>query len=110
NNSELYEELSELIQNFGEMNTKNLESIVVLSSKQENFSLSKRNLNKIVDKIYEFIFKIKNKIFKWELEKQRVIEHFNNYNINSHEIYNWLLNNQSSSNSIFLLGYFNFYS
>ncbi|PKY62436.1 kinase-like protein, partial [Rhizophagus irregularis] len=37
-----------------------------------------------------------------------VIEYFNDHNINSQGFYNWLLNNQNNSNSIFILGYFNY--
>jgi TPR repeat protein len=37
-----------------------------------------------------------------------LLDYLNNYNINSKEIYNWLLDNQNASNFIFLLGFFNY--
>ncbi|PKK64147.1 kinase-like protein [Rhizophagus irregularis] len=37
----------------------------------------------------------------------QVIEYLHNFNTNPEEICNWLSNNQNSSNSIFLFGYFN---
>src|SRR5436309_1232088 len=36
-----------------------------------------------------------------------ISNYFNNYNITTQQIYNWLLNNQNNSFSIFLLGIFN---
>src|SRR5581483_11849383 len=63
----------------------------------------------VVDEINAIIFRLFNKGVENNLIKQQVIEDFNNHNIKPQEIYNWLLNNQNSSNSIFLLGYFNYY-
>src|SRR6201999_133741 len=40
-------------------------------------------------------------------KKHEVINYLNNHNINTQEIYAWLLNDQNDSNSIFLLGVFN---
>jgi hypothetical protein len=37
-----------------------------------------------------------------------IFYYFNNNNIKSQEIYNWLINNRNDLNFIFLLGYFNF--
>jgi TPR repeat protein len=63
----------------------------------------------IVDEINDLIFKLNNKGTEWELEEQQVIKYFKDNNLNSQKIYYWLLNNQTSSNSIFILGYFNFF-
>ncbi|GBC22514.2 kinase-like domain-containing protein [Rhizophagus irregularis DAOM 181602=DAOM 197198] len=94
--------------NFNKINTKEINSIAAVPSKQENLSTEK-DFNIEIDKINEFISKILNKGLELKLVKQQVIKYFNDYDINSREIYNWLLNNQITSNSIFILGFFNFY-
>ncbi|GET04746.1 kinase-like domain-containing protein [Rhizophagus clarus] len=101
NNSELQGKSSQLIQKFDKMSTKKIDSMAI-SSKQEN--LSTDNFNMIIDEINDFIHKLKNKGIGWKLEKQKVIEYFNDHKINLQESYHWLLNNQISSNSIFILG------
>jgi hypothetical protein len=57
----------------------------------------------------DFILELSNKGVKLGSVKQKVIEYFNDNDINSQEIYNWLLNNHNSLNSIFFLGYFNYF-
>ncbi|RGB34719.1 hypothetical protein C1646_140184 [Rhizophagus diaphanus] len=105
NNSESQGDLSQLIQDFNKMNSKEIDSMVGLS-KQENLTTEK-DFNRIVDEINDFIYKVSSKGIEWILIKEQVIEHLNNFNTNPEEIYNWLSNNQNSSNSIFLFGYFN---
>ncbi|POG66384.1 kinase-like domain-containing protein [Rhizophagus irregularis DAOM 181602=DAOM 197198] len=60
----------------------------------------------IVDEIVDLIFREVN---RKDESKQHVLDYLNNHNINSKEIYNRLSFNQTNSNSIFLLGYFNYY-
>ena len=57
-----------------------------------------------VHKMVTFIFEENNK----GKDPTLYIDYFNNNNINLQEVYNWLLNSQNNSDSIFLLGYFNY--
>ncbi|EXX62365.1 Skt5p [Rhizophagus irregularis DAOM 197198w] len=106
NNLESQGELSQLIQNFNKTDTKEIDNIIA-SNKQEKYSTEK-DFSIIVDKINDLIYKSYDKGTEGELAKEQVIEYLDNYNTNSQEIHNWLPNNQNNSNSIFLLGYFNF--
>ena len=64
----------------------------------ENNDISfENNFNLIVDKIIHFH------------HKKQVLDYFNDNNINLQEFYNWLLNNQNNSNSIVVLGDFNYW-
>ncbi|PKK69856.1 kinase-like protein [Rhizophagus irregularis] len=105
----LHGELFQTIQDFTNMNTNEMDNITLINTKQinENFP-SEKNLGIIIIGIVDLIFKKVNK--RTKKVKQRVLDYLNNYNIKSKEIYNWLLNNQNTSESIFLLGYFNYYS
>jgi TPR repeat protein len=94
-----------MIQNFTNMNTNELGNTKsIIKQINENIS-SEKNSSIIVNEIVYFIFKEAN---KGNLEKRCVFDYLYNHNINSKEIYNLLLNNQNTSNFIFLLGYFNY--
>ncbi|PKK65620.1 kinase-like protein [Rhizophagus irregularis] len=98
-------ELSELMENFDNIDSKEINTIK---------SSSEKVYNGLVTEINDFIFKLLNKGIVSKLVKQQTISFFNNHNINSKEIYNWLLSNnnntsnQNDSNSLFLFGYFNY--
>ncbi|UZO03972.1 uncharacterized protein OCT59_024371 [Rhizophagus irregularis] len=103
NNSGPHGELSQLMQNFGNMNSKEINTIEVPSFEEV--------YNEIITEINDFIFKLLNRGIVSKLVRQKTISFFNNHNINSQEIYNWLLtlnDNQNNSNSIFLFGFFNY--
>ncbi|GET03213.1 kinase-like domain-containing protein [Rhizophagus clarus] len=88
--------------------TKEVDSMVI--SRQKNPSIEK-DFNIIVDEIVnDFIYKaVTNETFEYKLLKQEINEYFSVYDTNVRETYDWLLNNQTTANSIFLLAYFNYY-
>ncbi|EXX76601.1 uncharacterized protein OCT59_024327 [Rhizophagus irregularis] len=107
-NSESQGELSQPIQNFNKMSTEVINTTSLSNESQKDLLLEK-DFNKIVDEINDFIIELLNKGIEGELVKDQVIEYLSsNYNTNSQEIFDWLSNNQINSNSVFLLGYFNY--
>ncbi|GBC10627.1 hypothetical protein RclHR1_00980004 [Rhizophagus clarus] len=90
-----YEEFSKIIQNFNKINIEELEPTMS----------SSYNLMLIVDEMVELF----NKITKDDDDdKWCICNYLNNHHMTSREIYIWLLNNQHHTNSIVLLGDFNY--
>ncbi|RGB26725.1 kinase-like domain-containing protein [Rhizophagus diaphanus] len=87
--------LHQIIQNFSKVNTKEIEPSISSNLITNDFEIL----------VIEII------IFLQDVEvvrkKQEIINYLNYHNLTSREIYNWLLNNQDNSNSVFLLGVFN---
>ncbi|RGB26486.1 kinase-like domain-containing protein [Rhizophagus diaphanus] len=94
----LHGKVSQIIENLNNTNTNEI------TTNNDN-DISSENSSIIVNEIVNLIFKEVN---KRNVTKSHVLDYLNNHNINSKEIYNWLLNNQNAPNFIFLLGYFNY--
>ncbi|GBC20787.2 kinase-like domain-containing protein [Rhizophagus irregularis DAOM 181602=DAOM 197198] len=86
-------ELSKFIQDFNKMNTEDMEPLMLLNN---NFMIRTDEMVKLSNKIWI------------NVDRQNIYNYLNNHNITSQEIYIWLLNNQHYSNSIALLGDFNY--
>jgi hypothetical protein len=106
-NNSKSQELFKLFQNFDKMNIKEIDPTTLLNEREK--LLFEKGFNIIVDEINDLIFKLLNKEIQIDSVKGHVIEYFNDHSVNSQEIHNWLLDNQNSPNSVFLLGYFNFF-
>ena len=98
--------LHEFFQNFNKINIKEIEP----TSKNINKYIFEGDLSIITDELVNLIFKELNKGNERKLIKQHVLNYISNHKIILQEIYNWLLTNQNNSNSIYLLGFFNFTS
>ncbi|UZO03508.1 uncharacterized protein OCT59_023915 [Rhizophagus irregularis] len=90
----LHGDLSQLIQNFDMMDTKDIESSISINQFEDNFNI-------IINNMFNFFHDGD------EEGKQKVLSYLNEQNITLQEIKNLLLNNQNNSNSIYLLGKFN---
>ncbi|RGB32012.1 hypothetical protein C1646_655336 [Rhizophagus diaphanus] len=89
----LHGDLSQLIQNFNEINRRSTDMISLALSDHE-----------LVDELVDSIFKELNERKEDSAIKQHILNYTNNNKLQ--EIYNWLLYNQDNSNYIFLLGCF----
>jgi TPR repeat protein len=69
--------------------------------------LLSNNYEMIIDKMVNLLDKIV--VDGDEMNRQIIYNYLNNYDIASQEIYMWLLDNQNHSNSIVLLGDFNYF-
>ncbi|RIA84983.1 hypothetical protein C1645_879610 [Glomus cerebriforme] len=72
-------------------------------------TIFEEDLSVLIDELVNIYFKELNKGKDDIIRKSHILDFIKNYNINSQEIYIWLLNNQKNSNSIYLLGYFHYH-
>ncbi|GBC22527.2 kinase-like domain-containing protein [Rhizophagus irregularis DAOM 181602=DAOM 197198] len=94
NNNSLHEELFQLNKNFSKISIKEIEP---------SMSLNEDDFHLIVD---DLIILLYNNFIEQESGKEEILKYLNNHDITPRQIYNWLLYNQTSSNSIVLLGDF----
>uniref|UniRef100_U9U9U0 Uncharacterized protein n=1 Tax=Rhizophagus irregularis (strain DAOM 181602 / DAOM 197198 / MUCL 43194) TaxID=747089 RepID=U9U9U0_RHIID len=94
---------SHVVQNFFKVNM--LETEPSTQDIEEN--IFEEDLSILVDKLVDLYFQETNKGKK--LRKQFVLDYFISYKVNLQEIYCWIQNNQTCSNSNYLLGYFNYH-
>ncbi|RGB36597.1 kinase-like domain-containing protein [Rhizophagus diaphanus] len=98
----LHGELSQMIENFNNMNTNEIDRMT--TSRQINDNILSEQLCIVVKEIIDLIFKENNE--RNMVNDKHVFDCLRNGNVNSREFFDWLLNNQNSLNTIFLLGYF----
>ncbi|GBB91177.1 hypothetical protein RclHR1_18310005 [Rhizophagus clarus] len=100
-----HEGLLQIIQNFNKMNIMEIEPI----TQNINESIFEEDLGIVIDDLVNLYFKEINEGKEESVRKQHLFDYINNHKLNLQEIYNWLLNNQNNSNSVYLLGYFNYH-
>src|SRR5438034_1386367 len=103
-NNSLYE-FSQIIQNFDKINIKEIEP----TTQNINENIFEEDLIIVIDELVNLNFGEINEGKEMEVRKQHILGYINNLKINLQEILNWLSNNQNDSNSIYLLGYFNYH-
>ncbi|RIA89915.1 hypothetical protein C1645_824095 [Glomus cerebriforme] len=86
-----------VVQNFNEMK---IESMTI--NIDETISV-------IIDGLFILIFKEINEGKEEKIKKKYVLVYINNCKLSLQESYEWLSDNQNNSNSIYLLGYFNYH-
>ncbi|RGB36183.1 hypothetical protein C1646_814180 [Rhizophagus diaphanus] len=104
NKQQIHEELSQIIKNFDKINIKEIKSTI--QDIHEN--IFEEDLNIVINDLVNLYFKEINEGKDYNVRKQNILNYINNLKINLNEVISWLLNNQDDSNSIYLLGYFNY--
>ncbi|GBC22521.2 kinase-like domain-containing protein [Rhizophagus irregularis DAOM 181602=DAOM 197198] len=85
----------QVIQNFDKINLNEIEP---------SMSFDENNFNLMIHEIFTLLTNIeKDKV------KEAILNCFNDHNVNSQDIYDWLINHQDNSDSIVLLGEFNYF-
>ncbi|GBB83537.1 hypothetical protein RclHR1_10230007 [Rhizophagus clarus] len=100
-----HEELTQIIQNIDKIDIKEINP----TTQNINKSIYEEDLGIVVDELINLTFKDLNKGNEDNVRKQHILDYIDKHNVILQEIYNWLLNNQNHSNSIYLLGYFNYH-
>src|SRR5439155_19663013 len=88
-NSLLHVELSQTTQNFCKMDIKEIRP----TTQDIKETIFEEDLSIVIDEFVKFYLEeVINKGRERNIRKQIVLDYFNDYKINSQEIYNWLLN------------------
>ncbi|GBC20352.2 kinase-like domain-containing protein [Rhizophagus irregularis DAOM 181602=DAOM 197198] len=103
NNDSSCDELLQIIKTFDRINVKEIEP----TTKNIHKNIFEEDLVFVIDEVVNLIFKELNEGKEQNVIKQHVIDYINK--ISPQEVYNWLMNNQINSNSIYLFGYFNYH-
>ncbi|GBB84020.1 hypothetical protein RclHR1_10670002 [Rhizophagus clarus] len=99
----IYKESSQINQNFFKVN-------ILEAAQNIEENIFEEDLSIVIGNLVNLFTQETNKGKDEKIRKQFVLDYFNDYKItNLQEIYNWLLNNQTFSYSIYLLGYFNYH-
>ncbi|GBC22041.2 kinase-like domain-containing protein [Rhizophagus irregularis DAOM 181602=DAOM 197198] len=98
----LHGELSQMIENFNNMNTNDIDRMT--TNRQINVNILSVQLSIVAKEIADLIFREIN--VRNMVNEKHVFDCLRNHNVNSREIFDWILNDQNNLNSIFLLGYF----
>src|SRR6185437_8142984 len=99
-----HEESIQIIQTFDKTDIKEIEP----TTQNINENIYEEDLSIVVDELINLILKELNRGEEKRVREQHIRNYINNHKINLQEIYNWLLNNQNNSNSIYLFGYFKY--
>ncbi|GET58466.1 uncharacterized protein OCT59_023919 [Rhizophagus irregularis] len=91
-NNEISEDI--IIQNFNRINIKEIEPLIFLNLIINDYDLLVNEIILLIEDV-EII-----------MRKIIIVKYLNDHDIALKEIYNWLLNNQDNSNSVFILGVF----
>jgi TPR repeat protein len=96
---------SQIIKNFDKINIKEIEP----TTKNISEYFYEGDLSIVIYELVDLIFMKLNEGKDEKILKKCILNHIDSKKIITQEIYNYLLNNQNNSNSIYLLGYFNYY-
>jgi TPR repeat protein len=98
-------QLSQFIQNFNKINIKEIGPTI----QDINKNIFEEDLGVIINKLVDLYFKEVNRGKEEKVRVQFVLDYINDNDIKPKEMFNWLLNNLTSSNYVYLLGYFNYH-
>ncbi|EXX54371.1 uncharacterized protein OCT59_023546 [Rhizophagus irregularis] len=91
------------IKNFNKLNIKEIEP----TTQNINENIYEEDLGIVIDGLINIYSKMEGK--EESIKRKHIFDYINNHKLSLQEIYNWLLENSNDSNSIYLLGYFNYY-